>query len=498
MAAPDQPITLHWHPLSGHAHRVALFCALAGLPCRLAEVDLGAGAHKRPEFLEKNVFGQIPVLEDGDVMIADSAAILLYLARRYAPEWAPQDAREEAEIQRWFSVAAGPLRYGPALARVARVFGREIDFAAAEAIAAGLFQTLETHLSERDFLLGAKPSLADVALYSYTAHAPEGGIALAPYPAIERWLARIEALPGFLPMRQTAVGLRAEAFHGGEKAVQARLGAAEAAARLGPRMIRDQIPPDRAAFLAELSFLPIAAMDGDGEIRPSMAFGAPGFVSALSPRRLRLRGGVDPRDPIQGALTPGAAFGALAIDLAARRRVRINGVVEAAEAGEVILKVRQTYGNCSKYIQPRRPSPAPWAEAPPPAIESAGLSPRGREILEAAETFFLATGVPGPMAAGGADVSHRGGPAGFIQVAPDGAVAFPDYPGNRMFNSLGNLALNPRAGICALDFASGDLLLLRGQARILWGEAGAKTAQGVRFEVAAETLLPQAAPLRFA
>lgn len=193
---------LHDFPLSGHAHRARLMLALLDLPVTLRAVDLPNRAQKAPAFLALNAFGQVPVLEDGELCIADSNAILVYLATRYDPggSWYPADPVLRAEIQRWLSVAAGPLANGPAAARIATLFGAPFDIAAAQAGAAELFRVVEAHLEGRDWLVGGTPTLADIALYSYTAHAPEGGIALDPWPLIRGWLARIEALPGFVPM----------------------------------------------------------------------------------------------------------------------------------------------------------------------------------------------------------------------------------------------------------------------------------------------------------
>lgn len=197
-------LRLHGFPLSGHAHRVELMLSLLGLDAEIIKVDLPGRAHKTPEFLALNPLGQVPVLEDGDTTIPDSTAILVYLARRYDPSgaWAPTAARPAAETQRWLGLglAASLLAEGPNRARLEKVFGASIDRPRAEAAAATLFGLMETTLADRAFLLGATPTIADVALYSYTARAPEGGIALDPYPAIRAWLARVEALPGFTPM----------------------------------------------------------------------------------------------------------------------------------------------------------------------------------------------------------------------------------------------------------------------------------------------------------
>jgi glutathione S-transferase len=199
-----KPIRLYWHPLSGHSHRVELMLSILGLPFEKVVVNLPEREQKTAAFLDKNPFGQVPVIEDGDVTLADSNAILVYLAKRYDKEqrWLPDDARQAAEVQRWLSVAAGPLAQGPALARVTVLFRKPPDAAALER-AGQLLEILERQLGQQDFLIGREPTLADVALYTYTAHAPEGGISLQPFGKVRAWLSRIEQLPGFVAMKKT-------------------------------------------------------------------------------------------------------------------------------------------------------------------------------------------------------------------------------------------------------------------------------------------------------
>lgn len=193
---------LYRHPVSGHSHRVELYLSLLGLPHELVHVDLAARAHKQPSFLEKSPFGQIPVLEDGDVTLADSTAILVYLGEQYDSDhryW-PRDALSRARVQGWLAVAAGQLAHGPGAARLVKLLGAKLDYDAAVSTAQRLFQVMERELSAQPFLIGAGPTVADLALYAYTARAPEGEVSLEPYPAIVAWLGRIEALPGFVPM----------------------------------------------------------------------------------------------------------------------------------------------------------------------------------------------------------------------------------------------------------------------------------------------------------
>ncbi|MDB5965420.1 MAG: glutathione S-transferase-like protein [Polaromonas sp.] len=209
---PAQPIRLYRHPVSGHAHRVELFLSLLGLPVELVHVDLPAGAHKQPGFLALNPFGQVPVIQDGELTLADSNAILVYLARRYAPDaaqWLPEDAVAAAQVQRWLSVAAGPLASGPGAARLIQLFKLSASPDEPVARAHGLFKVMEQQLGQSPFLAGGSLTLADIANYSYTARAPEGGVSLDAYPGLRRWLARIEALPRFVPMLKSPIGLAA-------------------------------------------------------------------------------------------------------------------------------------------------------------------------------------------------------------------------------------------------------------------------------------------------
>ena len=198
--------TLHRHALSGHAHRAELFASLIGAPVTLSDVDLAAGAHKAAPFLALNPLGQVPVLvEDDGTVVTDSNAILVYLAEtRGAADWYPSVPAIRARIQAWLSFAANQIANGPAAARLVTVFGAPFDHDATKAKGHAAIAAVEAALADRTWVAGTEhPSIADVALYSYIAHAPEGGVALDAYPAVRGWLARIEALPGFVPMQAT-------------------------------------------------------------------------------------------------------------------------------------------------------------------------------------------------------------------------------------------------------------------------------------------------------
>jgi glutathione S-transferase len=202
-------IRIHSFPLSGHAHRVRLFASVAGIAHEVIHVDLPAGEHKKAPFLALNPLGMVPVIEDGDAVVYDSISILIYLARKYAPSFIPQDLQQEAEMHRFLTMSAGEISYGPGAARLINVFNSPIDPVFAKATAEKALTKLEEHLIGREFLVANKISLADFAIYSYVAHAPEGDVSLEPYPNVRRWLTNIEDLKGFIPMQATKVGLAA-------------------------------------------------------------------------------------------------------------------------------------------------------------------------------------------------------------------------------------------------------------------------------------------------
>ncbi|MET3228452.1 UNVERIFIED_ORG: glutathione S-transferase [Burkholderia sp. 1263] len=207
---PVQPIRLHTTQLSGHGHRVKLFLTLLDLPFETIELNMRAGDNRRPEYLQLNPFGQVPTIEDGDTVLFDSNAILVYLAKRYGdPSWLPDDALGAAAVQRWLSLAAGQIAYGPCAARLVTVFGAPLDLETAQKIAVKLFDVLEAELAGKRFAAGDNVTIADIAAYTYIAHAPEGGISLEPYPNLRGWLSRIEALPRFIAMPATKAGLLA-------------------------------------------------------------------------------------------------------------------------------------------------------------------------------------------------------------------------------------------------------------------------------------------------
>ncbi|MFY9919749.1 MAG: pyridoxamine 5'-phosphate oxidase family protein [Mycobacterium sp.] len=267
-------------------------------------------------------------------------------------------------------------------------------------------------------------------------------------------------------------------FHSGELAAQRRAGVEAQAARLEPMMGPGELRGGVPAFLAHASFAAITARDGDGRLWTSPMVGPPGFLAATTPTRLSLRNVLPVGDPLHG-LPEGQPVGIVVMEFAAKRRVRINGTLAAADGGTLEVDVSQAYGNCPQYIHPRRIS----TESDVPAIDSefergASLGADDIAQIRSADTFFLGTTHPER----GNDASHRGGPAGFVH-ADHNTVEWPDFPGNNMFNSFGNLEVDPTAALLFIDFESGRTLQLSGRAVVDWEKSAARgdTGRWVRF-----------------
>jgi predicted pyridoxine 5'-phosphate oxidase superfamily flavin-nucleotide-binding protein len=280
-------------------------------------------------------------------------------------------------------------------------------------------------------------------------------------------------------MTQTSV------FHAGELLVQDRAGLTDDAQRVG-RIVQASIVPAAQAFLLDQRMALVGGADLEGQVWVSALFGAPGFLTALDDRTVRIAAQPGPDDPLAEVVGSGARVGMLVIELASRRRMRVNGTVVSVEPDAFTIAASEVFGNCQKYIQRRVfedtdgvPTDAPTSRA-------------GRELSEAqhawiaqADTFFIAS----MHAERGADVSHRGGLPGFVQVVAPTTLVFPDYVGNAMFQTLGNLATHPEAGLLFVDFEGGRTLHLTGRAEILWDDAAERyapeTRRAVRFEIAA-------------
>lgn len=274
-------------------------------------------------------------------------------------------------------------------------------------------------------------------------------------------------------------------FHAGEQAVQTRAGARERMAEIGPRVIREAMPTQHREFFPLLPFVVLGAVDAQGQPWAGWLAGeAAGFVSSPDATRLRIDALPPHGDPLRHLLDVGAPLGLLGIELPTRRRNRANGTIEQRDSGGFTLRVHQSFGNCPKYIQQREQlacgtSTPGTAQALSHLNEPAAAS--ARTLIRQADTFFIATHASGNAPNAGSDVSHRGGRSGFVAVSDDGhALTWPDFTGNMFFNTLGNLSLDPRAGLVFADFANGDVLHVNGRAETTWegpqlaGFAGAK------------------------
>lgn len=194
-------ITLYDMTLSGNCHKIRLLLSLLALPYQTRAVDLLGGEQRSPDYLKRNPFAQVPVLDDDGLNIRDSQAILVYLAKRYGGEpWWPDDAYQLAQITTWLSTAANEVANGPATLRRHHKFGSPIDTATARQTAEKVLGIIDRHLENRDWLVGDTVSIADIAVYPYLALAPEGGINVGAYANIVAWFQRIRTLPGYVSM----------------------------------------------------------------------------------------------------------------------------------------------------------------------------------------------------------------------------------------------------------------------------------------------------------
>jgi predicted pyridoxine 5'-phosphate oxidase superfamily flavin-nucleotide-binding protein len=297
-------------------------------------------------------------------------------------------------------------------------------------------------------------------------------------------------------------------FHEGERAVQARVGAAvrERMEQIGPRVIRDFMPDQHREFFEQLPFVVAGTVDDAGQPWASVLARPPGFIHSPDAHRLVLRAQPLQGDPLQGTLADGASIGLLGIEPHTRRRNRMNGIVRGLNASGFAVEVSQSFGNCPKYIQAREPVYAdPLRSAKPVIHESPQLNDAARRMIALADTLFIATAYAGDGEqagrASGVDVSHRGGKPGFVRVEADGTLTMPDFFGNFFFNTLGNIAVNPRAGLLFADFDNGDLLYLAVTAEIIWDGPEVESFTGaqrlLRFKVQSMRLVENSLPLRW-
>jgi ferredoxin-NADP reductase/predicted pyridoxine 5'-phosphate oxidase superfamily flavin-nucleotide-binding protein len=297
---------------------------------------------------------------------------------------------------------------------------------------------------------------------------------------------------------------RAESpFHAGENAVQERLGVHETIEPWARKVVRPCLPEEFRTFFAELPFVVAAARDEQGRAWATIVAGAPGFVASPDPQSLVIETSPVAGDALADALRPGADVGLLGIELETRRRNRANGRVRRNDVDGLWLDIDQSFGNCPQYISERVWKPAPEHNASPPRRVGKRFGARQIRWIGEADTFFIATGHRGAGDdwAFGMDASHRGGAPGFVHVEDDRTLVIPDYAGNNHFNTIGNLMLDPRAGLLFVDFAGGSLLQLTGRTEIVWEEKKVARFPGarrlIRFHLEESVELEAALPIHW-
>lgn len=274
--------------------------------------------------------------------------------------------------------------------------------------------------------------------------------------------------------------IEASPFHAGEQQVQERLGVRDIE-DWARKVVRPYMPDEHRIFHTSLPFLVAGAMDDRGRPWATLLTGPDGFITSPDPRSLVLDGVALEGDPLEGALRAGRHLGLLGIELATRRRNRLNGRVRAGGDGRLIFDVDQTFGNCPQYIRERE-----WTRVENhvagPAKKSDRLTADQRKWIGQADTFFIASGYigEGDSPTFGMDASHRGGEPGFVQIIDDKRLQFPDFAGNNHYNTLGNIVLNPKVGFLFVDFPTGSLLQMTGRASIDWDSEAVAKIPGAR------------------
>ena len=298
-------------------------------------------------------------------------------------------------------------------------------------------------------------------------------------------------------------------FHDGERRLQERAGVRDKVEQIGRRVIRDHMPDQHRELFGKLPFLIAGSLDERGRPWASILVGHPGFMSSPDAWTLAVRAKAGYGDPLASNIRSGAPIGLLGIEPATRRRNRMNGTISAVDADGFIVRVGQSFGNCPQYIQARRPQfiadPQSVARPRPVRNEGAILSERAAALVQSADTFFIATASPAADdTTAGVDVSHRGGKPGFVRVTEEAGhsvLISPDFSGNFHFATFGNLLLNPKAGLLFVDFATGDVLSLTGEAEVIWDGPEIASFAGaqrlLRFRASAGVLIENAIPLRF-
>ena len=295
------------------------------------------------------------------------------------------------------------------------------------------------------------------------------------------------------------------AFHDGEVALQKRVGVAEKMAEFGDRILRPFMPNQHREFFESLPMFFIGSEDGAGNVWASILYGSPGFVQSPTDTTLNIQGNFPSEDPLAQALTVNKHVALLGIELPTRRRNRANGRIAAHADGQIEFQLEQSFGNCPKYIQPRFIFDTK-AKVDPVAQTFSKFDAEVADRLQALDTFFIASRSVGKTKTttesdGGFDISHRGGPAGFVQIIDESTLVFPDFVGNNFFNTFGNIALDPQVGLLFVDFENGHHIYLTGTAEVLWQQDGPLSFEGVerevRFKLKSGKLVKNLSPYRW-
>jgi len=297
-----------------------------------------------------------------------------------------------------------------------------------------------------------------------------------------------------------------EVFHPGETMIQQRLGVRERIEDVGRRVVRDHMPDQHRTFFAQLPFILIGALDANRQPWATVVAGPPGFIQSPDPKSLVLDAKPHPTDPLAGALVPAAPIALLGIEPHTRRRNRMNGIVRKSSGTGLYITVSQSFGNCPKYIQAREPEYVETTGREFRIRRGATLDVEQQVRVRQSDTFYLATAHPNSelnsAPSEGIDVSHRGGKRGFVRVDADGSrLTIPDFVGNFLFNTLGNLQLNPRCGLVFIDFSSGGLLHISARGTVIWDGPDVTEFEGaqrlVQFEVDGWQWVDGVLPLRW-
>jgi uncharacterized protein len=275
----------------------------------------------------------------------------------------------------------------------------------------------------------------------------------------------------------------ASRFHAGEQTIQSLAGVRDRIELKGRAVIRDYMPEQHRAFFAALPFMVLGLADQNGHPWATTLSGPPGFMNSADANLLTIKAWLDPGDPVHSCIRDGAPIGGLGIELSTRRRNRISGRVENCIVGEGFsIRVQQSFGNCPKYIQARNERPRHCFSRAPECRTASHLGDSEISFIAEADTFFIASRsaqLDQEEASQGLDVSHRGGRPGFVQVVSPNELCFPDFSGNLLFNTLGNLEVDARAGLLFIDFQSGGMLHIIGRAKICWDVPETMRSAGV-------------------